>query len=79
MITLRNTATGVIAGSVTEAELRYLVENLEETSPEDTDYFIDQATIDMLAEDGRATDHLLAVLRGALGAGEGVELRWEKQ
>jgi hypothetical protein len=79
MITLRNTATGVVAGSVTEAELRFLIENLEETSPEDTDYFIDRATIDMLAEDGRATDHLLSVLRGALGAGDGVDLRWEKQ
>jgi processive 1,2-diacylglycerol beta-glucosyltransferase len=79
MITLINTATNAVVGSVTEAELQFLIDNLEETSPEDTDYFIDQATIDLLAEDGRATDHLLTVLRGAVGATDGVELRWKKQ
>jgi hypothetical protein len=79
MIHLFNTETNAMVGSITEAELKFLVDNLEETSLEDRDYYINQATIDLLAEDGGATDHLLAVLRGALGSAEGVELRWQKQ
>ena len=78
MITLFNTTTDSAVGSITEAELQFLVDNLEETSLEDKDYYVDQATIDLLADDGRATDHLLAVLRSALGTTEGVELRWQK-
>ncbi|MEO8138442.1 MAG: galactosyldiacylglycerol synthase [Gemmatimonadota bacterium] len=78
MITLIDTATNAAVGSITEAELHYLVENLEEDSLEDTDYYFSQDTIDLLTADGGATDHLLAVLREALGDAEGVELRWEK-
>ena len=37
-------------------------------SETDQDYFIDQATIDLLG-DGTATDHLLQTLRNALGSG----------
>jgi hypothetical protein len=79
MITLINTTTDAAVGSVTEAELQFLIDNLEETSPDDTDYYIDQGTIELLSEDGGATDHLLAVLRAALGTSEGVELRWVKK
>lgn len=78
MINLFNAETDEALGSITEMDLELLVEHLEETSPDDTDYFIDAATIDLISENGRATDHLLKVLRGALGDEEGVEVRWEK-
>jgi processive 1,2-diacylglycerol beta-glucosyltransferase len=78
MITLFDTATDAAVGDITEAELQYLMDNLEEESLEDRDYYISQETIDLLADDGGATDHLLAVLRAALGDTEGVELRWKK-
>lgn len=64
-------------GSLTEAELQLLIDSLEETSPGDQDYFVDQATLDLLA-DGQATDHLIALLRRAVGSGDGVEIRWQK-
>jgi hypothetical protein len=35
--------------------------------------------MELLAEDGRATDHLMALLRKAIGASEGVELRWRSR
>ena len=66
-----------LLGSITEAELQYLVDSLEETSPEDRDYFVNQATIDLLG-DGRATDHLVHLLRKAVGTGEGIEIEWKK-
>src|SRR5689334_22384846 len=56
MIDLFIKGTNELLGSITETELQYLEDSLEETSDEDRDYFVDQATIDLLA-DGRATDH----------------------
>jgi hypothetical protein len=65
-------------GSITEADLKVLVDGLEEESAEDRDYFIDLATIDVLA-DGRATEHLVKLLREAVGTDPGVEIRWERR
>jgi len=77
-IDLYNAATNQPVGSITEADLKVLVDALEEEYPEDHNYYIDAATIDLLG-DGRATDHLLALLRGALGSSEGVEIRWQRR
>lgn len=78
MIELYLKDSGQHLGSITAPELQYLIDSMEETSPDDQDYFIDQGTIDLLA-DGRATDHLVTLLRKAVGTGEGVEIRWEKK
>ena len=77
MIDLYNKATNQLIGSLTEAELQVLADGLEEESLDDRDYYIDAATIDLLA-DGKATDHLLQLLRAALGGEEGVEIRWQR-
>lgn len=78
MIDLFLKGTNELLGSITETELKYLEDSLEETSDEDRDYFVDQATIDLLA-DGRATDHLVHLLKKAVGSGEGVEIEWKKR
>jgi hypothetical protein len=78
MIELYNNATNQLIGTLTEAELQTLTDTLEEESQEDQDYYIDAATIDLLA-DGRATDHLIQLLRTALGEAEGVEIRWQRR
>jgi hypothetical protein len=78
MIDLYNTATNALIGSITESELQVLIGRLEEESSTDRDYYIDQATIDMLG-DGSATDHLLQLLRTALGTAEGIEIRWQER
>jgi hypothetical protein len=67
-----------LVGSITESELQVLVDKLEEESLDDRDYYINQPTIDLLG-DGSATDHLLTLLRSALGSAEGVEIRWQKR
>lgn len=79
MFDLYNSDTNELVGSITEAELQHLHNSLEEESPRDTDYYIQQGTIDLLATDGLATDHLLKLLRTALGTSDGVELRWERR
>jgi hypothetical protein len=78
MIDVYNKATGVLVGSITEADLKVLVDALEEEASDDQDYYIDAETIDVIG-DGSATDHLLKVLRTALGDSEGVDIRWSRR
>lgn len=78
MIDLYNDTTGELLGSVTEADLKVLIDALEEESTQDQDYYIDNATLDVIA-DGRASDHLVALLRKALGSSDGVDIRWERR
>ena len=78
MIDLYNASTNELIGNITDADLKVLIDGLEEESSQDNDYFIDQATIDLLA-DGRATDHLVGLLRRALGSSDGVDIRWQRR
>ena len=78
MIDLYNASTNQLIGTITEAELQLLIERLEEESTKDQDYYIDAETIDLLG-DGRATDHLLGLLRSALGSSDGVDIRWQRR
>ncbi len=78
MIDVYNTATSELLGSITEADLKVLVDALEEESSDDRDYYIDAATIDVIG-DGRATDYLLNLLRTALGTSQGIDIRWTRR
>jgi len=78
MIELYDKVTQRHIGSITEADLKVLVGGLEQESAQDRDYYIDPATIDLLA-DGRATEHLVRLLREAVGGQPGVEIRWERR
>ena len=78
MIDLFNATTNQLIGTITEADLQVLVDGLEEESTEDQDYYIDAATIDLLG-DGRATSHLMTLLRSALGSSDGVDIRWQRR
>ena len=78
MIDLYNAGTNELLGSITDADLKVLVDHLEEESAEDQDYYIDAATIDVIG-DGQATEHLLTLLRKALGTAEGVDIRWQRR
>jgi hypothetical protein len=75
MIDLYEAANNQLIGSITPADLQVLVDALEEESAQDQDYYIDAATIDLIA-DGRASEHLVGLLRRALGSAEGVDIRW---
>ena len=77
MIPLRDKASGVTIGLITEADLSILVDSLEEESRTDMDYYVEAGTIDLLEEEG-ASAELLALLRTALGTKEGVDLVWSR-
>jgi len=77
VIRLYDTESNKLLGTITESELRFLINQLEEESADDRDYYLEAATLDLLEEDG--ADHpLIAMLRQALGGREGIEIRWER-
>ena len=60
--------------TITEAQLDFLIDNLEEEFEEDEEYFLNADTIDYLKEQG-ADSELIAVLERALaGAKDGVDI-----
>ncbi len=60
---------------ISQAQLDLLVEQLEEESPADQDYYLDANTIALL-EDAGADAELLSVLRSAIGDREGIDIAW---
>ncbi|HQY93781.1 galactosyldiacylglycerol synthase [Caldilinea sp.] len=74
---LYNNDNGEVLGEITEAELSSLTSLLEEESAEDRDYYIMAATVDYLETNG-ADAAVIALLRKAVGAQEGVEIRWSR-
>jgi hypothetical protein len=77
MITLINGASGEQAGTISEAQLQFLANNLEEEWSGDTDYYFNQATLEYLRERG-ADQELLDLLGRALAASGEADLRWSK-
>ena len=69
--------TNAELGEITQEELRSLLDNLEEESLEDTDYYITHDTLDYLAARG-ADARLVALLRQAIGDRDGIDIRWSK-
>jgi hypothetical protein len=74
---LVNASTNSPLGLISEQDLQMLMDALEEESLDDRDYYIDGPTIELLEQRGAARS-LLELLRGALGSGDGVDVRWEK-
>ena len=74
---LYNKKTNALLGELSETDVDCLVDVLEEEDSKDVDYFIDLDTVDIL-EDNGASQQLVTLLRAAIGATEGVDVRWEK-
>ncbi|HUV37089.1 MAG TPA: galactosyldiacylglycerol synthase [Patescibacteria group bacterium] len=77
MIRVFDNDTGRELGEITQSQLQFLIDKLEEESLEDQDYYLNRATIEMLEREG-GDPGLIEMLRGALGDGEGVEIRWSR-
>ena len=74
---LFNKQSGALLGELAETDVQCLIDVLEEEDTKDVDYFIDLDTVDILEDNGASLD-LLQMLRAAIGASEGVDVRWEK-
>jgi recombinational DNA repair protein (RecF pathway) len=77
MIEILDKQTGRPVGSLSEEQFQFLVDQLEEESATDDDYYLNRATVDFLEEQG-ADPALVAVLRTALGSADETEIRWQR-
>jgi hypothetical protein len=78
MIKLYDKNTGQYLGRIEDETFQFLIDNLEEESFTDTDYYIDRKTLDFLKEKGM-NETLVKLLEGAMGEGEEIEIRYEKE
>ena len=62
-------------GEISEDQLDFLIDNLEEEWPEDRDYYISKPMLDMLAQRG-ADAGLMRLLTDALAGREEVDILW---
>jgi processive 1,2-diacylglycerol beta-glucosyltransferase len=78
MINLTDEDTGQPIGSITEAQLQYLIDQLEEEWPEDRDYAITPMLVDYFEGQG-ADSELVALFRKALRGREAVNILWSNE
>ncbi len=77
MIRLRDKASGKLLGWISEEDLQFLIDNLEEEWEEDTDYYINRETVELLKRQG-GSQGLIDLLDQALGDKEGIEIQWSR-
>jgi hypothetical protein len=77
MIKVFNKTTGEFIGRISDDDLKFLEDQLEEESINDTDYYIRRETVDGFAQQG-ASSRLLELLRGGLRNETAIEIRWER-
>lgn len=77
MIKVYNKGTNELLGRISQGELDFLAEHLEEESRHDTDYYIRKETVEEFAQKGAST-HLVDLLRGGLRGEDAIEIRWER-
>ena len=76
-VRITDKATGIVLGKISDDEFQFLVDQLEEESNSDTDYYIDQQTVNMLASAGGPAS-LITFLRSIVSADAGVDIAWQR-
>ena len=77
MIQLHDKDTGAWIGTISADNLQFLIDQLEEESGDDQDYYINEATLEVF-EEGGADKALVSLLRGALNGRTEMEVRWSR-
>jgi hypothetical protein len=77
MIKLYDNSTNELIGEITDLDLSFMIEQLEEEWAEDHDYYINWPTVDLFESKG-ASALLLELLRTALADRDDMEIRWSR-
>jgi len=77
MIKIMDKETGLELGVLSEEQLQFLIDALEEEYEEDRDYYINRALIEDF-ESQEADPKLIATLKQALGDREDMEIVWSR-
>ena len=75
MINLNEKGTNRPLGQITEAQLQYLIDHLEEEGTEDQDYAVTPLLLEYFEGLG-ADPELISLLKDALGDREEIEIVW---
>jgi hypothetical protein len=75
-ITLFDNDSGAELGRINEEQLQFLIDQLEEETLTDQDYYLNPTTLEFLKKNG-ADEGLAKILDDALAGKEGVEIRWQ--
>lgn len=75
MIQLSDKDTGAVIGTISAEELQFMIDQLEEESQTDQDYWLNRETLEIFKEQG-ADAHLLALLESAMGERDEMEIAW---
>jgi hypothetical protein len=70
--------TEAVIGVISDAQLRFLVEQLEEEHDEDQDYYIDRDTLELLSDNGIDAE-LLAMLEKGMGDDDSMDIAWDEE
>ena len=74
---LKNKENGAVIGLINETQLQFLIDELEEESPDDKDYYLHRSQMNTFRDNG-ADKTLLSMLESAFGDGDELEIVWEK-
>jgi processive 1,2-diacylglycerol beta-glucosyltransferase len=77
MINLYEKDTNKSLGQISEAQLQYLIDHLEEEGSEDQDYAVTPLLLEYFEGLG-ADPSLISLLKDALGGREEIEIVWDK-
>lgn len=68
--------TGDEIGNLNDKQLAFLVEQLEEESGDDKNYFVDRDTLELLSDNG-ADPELLDLLEKGMGDDDEMDIAWD--
>lgn len=74
---LYRAATGQSLCALSDAQLQQIIDALVEETAEDTEYYIDEDTLDYMAEQG-VDEAVVNLLAAAIGEDGGIEVAWGK-
>lgn len=77
MVMIFDKQSGAELGTITDEQLQFLADHLEEESESDDDYYLNRTTVDFLEGEGAAPE-VIAVLRRALDGRDEAEIRWTR-
>jgi hypothetical protein len=78
MVKIYDNSSNRLLGEINEPQLQVLIDQLEEESGDDQDYFLNRDTLDLLTKGG-ADQHTLAILEMAMKESGQGEIRWVRE
>ena len=77
MLKLYEKNTNKFLGEISDEEVQFLRDNMEEESMTDVDYYINKTIFNLLKEKGMS-ENLTKIIQQAMGNKDEIEIRYEK-